>query len=298
MGRLLYNVNFWLEYLTKSFDRSMPTNKQAGETAEDVNYYCKINEPFILEGGSTLNELNLFKNSGYSYDLYRILYPFKNNLKFRHIFGDVTKVPRSPTFVKSRPICKDNQNAVLLPLDSNRHYKFVEDKKSFLSKKNKIVWRGAAYQKHRLEFLESCSRLPFLDAGNTSNSKEQKLKYVKKKMSIKEQLDSKFVISLEGNDVATSLKWIMSSNSVCIMPKPKFETWFMEGILQPNIHYVQIKDDYSNLEEQFLKYLNAPDECLKIISNANIHADKYRSKHTRLMLARMVCSKLFNLTDV
>ena len=37
--------------------------------------------------------------------------------------------------------------------------------------------------------------------------------YVKDKLTMKDMLKSKFLISIEGNDVATSTKWIMSSNS-------------------------------------------------------------------------------------
>lgn len=44
------------------------------------------------------------------------------------------------------------------------------------------------------------------------------------------------------------------------MPKPKFETWFMEGALIPNHHYVLIKDDFSDLEEQLDYYTNHYDE--------------------------------------
>ena len=36
------------------------------------------------------------------------------------------------------------------------------------------------------------------------------------------------------------------------MPKPKFETWFMEGILVADQHYILIKDDYSDLEENLI----------------------------------------------
>ena len=50
-------------------------------------------------------------------------------------------------------------------------------------------------------------------------------------MTINEQLHYKFILCSEGNDVASNLKWVMSSNSIAVMPKPKFETWFMEGIL-------------------------------------------------------------------
>ena len=41
----------------------------------------------------------------------------------------------------------------------------------------------------------------------------------------------------------------MSSNSVAVMPRPKYESWFMEGRLQPGVHYIEIKDDYSDLED-------------------------------------------------
>ena len=34
------------------------------------------------------------------------------------------------------------------------------------------------------------------------------------------------------------------------MPKPKFETWFMEGKLMAGVHYVKLDDDYKNLEAQ------------------------------------------------
>ena len=63
-------------------------------------------------------------------------------------------------------------------------------------------------------------------------------------------LNYKFILCLEGNDVASNLKWVMSSNSIAVMPKPKYETWFMEGKLKGNVHYIEIKDDYSDLEEK------------------------------------------------
>ena len=75
----------------------------------------------------------------------------------------------------------------------------------------------------------------------------------KPKVLLKAHLPYKFILSLEGNDVASNLKWVMSSNSVAVMPKPKFETWFMEGTLKPNVHYIEIADDYSDVEEK-LKY--------------------------------------------
>ena len=140
----------------------------------------------------------------------------------------------------------------------------------FSDKKDLIVWRGAAYQKHRLKFLKSCSKLSFINAGNTAVSTGEAIPFAKPRLSIKDQLKYKFILSLEGNDVATNLKWIMSSNSVCIMPRPKFETWFKEqGMLIPNYHYILIKNDFSDIEEIFNTYKHNKDFCNQIIKNAN-----------------------------
>jgi hypothetical protein len=95
-------------------------------------------------------------------------------------------------------------------------------------------------------------------------------------MTIDEQLQYKFILSIEGADVATNTKWIMSSNSLCFMTKPKFETWFMEGELIPNYHYVLIKEDYSDLEEKINYYIDNTSEAESIIHNANRYVDRFR----------------------
>ena len=298
MGRLSYNVNFWFDYLAKTFDANLPSCEQIELSAKEVNYYCKIKNPFILNSGFQVKDINLLKSSGYSYDLYRILYPFRNTIRFNYIFGDVIEIPSIPSFVKSRPISNYNENSVLLPLDSNRHFNFIDDQTKFVEKKDEAVWRGAAYQKHRIDFLESCMDLPFINLGNTAKIDGKTMICESPKMPIKEQLKYKFIISLEGNDVATNLKWIMSSNSVCIMPRPKYETWYMEGKLKPGIHYIEIQDDYSDLEEQFRIYANKPEWCEQIIFNANEYTKKFKSISNRLLKARMVCKKFINLTSV
>ncbi|TOQ08578.1 glycosyl transferase family 90, partial [Vibrio parahaemolyticus] len=73
------------------------------------------------------------------------------------------------------------------------------------------------------------------------------------------------ILSLEGMDVATNLKWIMSSNSLCFTPKLRYETWFMEGKLKAGVHFVQVKDDFSDLDEKMDYYLEHPDKAEEII---------------------------------
>ena len=297
MSRLPYYAKFWLRYLTKSFDGQIPDKKFLEEQKSNIDYYCKIDQPKSLQKGIKLQDINLLKNSGYTYDLYNILYPFREELRFNFIPGDITTIPDHPTFIKSRPIEGKNDNSVLLPLDSQRHFRFVNDRIRYADKLDGVVWRGAAYQEHRLRFLESCSGLSFINAGNTAVEKNGNVSFAKPQMSIKEQLKYKFVLSLEGNDVATNLKWIMSSNSVCIMPRPKYETWFKEGTLIPNYHYIEVLDDYSNIKEIYEEFLKNEKECHSIIKNANNFVGEFLNYDQRLMTSRLVVSRYQDLCN-
>lgn len=52
----------------------------------------------------------------------------------------------------------------------------------------------------------------------------------------------KYLLALEGNDVATGLKWMLRSGSVVVMPTPQTESWLLEATsLQPYVHYVPLQ---------------------------------------------------------
>ena len=85
----------------------------------------------------------------------------------------------------------------------------------------------------------------------------------------------------------------MSSNSVCFMTKPKFETWFMEGSLIAGKHYVQLKDDYSDLQEKVVYYLNHPSEAKNIIQNANSYVDQFKNRGREKLISFLVMQKYF-----
>ena len=150
--------------------------------------------------------------------------------------------------MKTRPLSGDNINNVILNLDKVRHFVFLKDKSTFASKWDKAVFRGAAYQPHRRRFMEKFFGHPLVDCGNTAEKSDLPKEWSAPLITLYDHLKYKFVISLEGTDVASNLKWVMSSNSVAVMPRPKYESWFMEGRLQPGVHYIEIKDDYSDLE--------------------------------------------------
>jgi len=185
-----------------------------------------------------------------------------------------------------------------MKLDTVRHFNFINDKISFTDKKNMAVWRGKVFegtQPHREVFFNEVLSLKNCDIGKT-NKNGKNTHWEKTPMSVTEQLNFKYIICVEGNDVATSLKWVMSSNSLCLMCKPKFETWFMEGVLVANHHYVELKEDYSDLSEK-IEYYNAhPDEAQKIIANANDYVKQFKNSKQELLISLLVLQKYFKLS--
>ena len=115
-------------------------------------------------------------------------------------------------------------------------------------------------------------------------------------MTIADHLKYKFILALEGNDVASNLKWVMSSNSVAVMPRPTCETWFMEGTLIPNYHYIEIKPDFSDLEERLNHYIQHPNEAESIIKHAHEYVNQFKDKKREDIISLLVLDKYFRMT--
>lgn len=259
-----------------------------------LNYYNKLETPFSLpENTTTIKGFKKEKKKTYFFDLIEYLRYFKPAYKIAYLFGDITVVPQQPSIVKSRPINGDNQNAVLMKLNKIRHFIFVEDKTAFKDKKNMLVWRGKAYRDHRQVFLKQFHAHPLCNVGQTNTKGNMDVPWQKEKMSLAKQLRYKFILCIEGNDVASNLKWVMSSNSLAFMVKPTYETWFMEGRLIPNHHYVLLKDDYSDLEEKINYYAEHIDEALTIIKNANDHVEQFKDQKREDAISLLVLKKYF-----
>lgn len=266
-----------------------------------VNSYCKLREISTLSTGIKLKDFNLKKikrQRDYFFDSYEYTRYFDKKLSISYKFGDVTSVPDEPSIVKSRPINGDNSNSVILKLDKTRHFTFLKDKKMFSDKKDMLIGRhalGKTRQEHRRRFLEKYINHPMCDIGKV-NRPEWLSHLYKEKITIDEHLDYKFILCLEGNDVATNLKWVMSSNSLAVMPEPVYETWFMESTLIPNFHYVKIKDDYSDLQEKMEYYIEHTDEALEILENANAYIKQFKNKKREDLISLLVLEKYFYKT--
>ena len=165
-----------------------------------------------------------------------------------------------PILCKTR---RENNNNILINFKRHRHMNLVETlvKKPdipFNLKKNKIIWRGSTTGKtskiaNRYTLVKKYYNHKEIDIGFCKNKcinnnelvgmtrdifsvKEKKL-YFKNPMEMIELLQYKYLISVEGNEVASGLKWMLYSNSVVLMPKPRNFSWIMEDKLIPYFHY-------------------------------------------------------------
>jgi len=308
---LYYAVNYLRQLIpSKYYQEKLETKLKSINSLNDddiqkimfrVNYYNKLDKTVELTSeAKKLSDLTLKKGSKtFFFDLYEYIKFFNQSLKVNYLFGDITHIPTEPSLVKSRPISDKNSYSIILKWNKLRHFMFIKnEKKLFSQKKNMLVFRGKVHPTtpHRAQFLEKYYDHPMCDIGKVNN-KKLNTKWNVDRMTIDEQLEYKFILCLEGIDVASNLKWVMSSNSLAVMPKPKFETWFMEGLLIPDHHYVLIKDDYSDLESKLDYYINNPDKADNIIKNSNDYLIQFQNNHFEDLISLLVLNKYFEKTN-
>lgn len=236
-----------------------------------------------------------FKHTSYFYALSPFVRCCNGNGRMQYLFGDVTEIPKQPTFVKSRPINGDNANAVVMKLDGIRHFMFLNDKTPWLEKKNMVVSRNHVSQPHRKLLLHTWFGHELCNFGQTNKDvQDGHPEWIQPFMTIEEQLTYKFIMCTEGNDVATNLKWVMSSNSIAVMPKPKYETWYMESTLIADYHYIEVKDDYSDLIDKVQYYIEHTDEAEAIIRNAHEYVAQFKNKRLELATQLSVAQRYFD----
>jgi len=260
-------------------------------------YYCKLEAAFEPSPHACKLADVPHRKTTYFIDFRRLFRHFSPNVLSTFRFGDVTDVTDYPRFVKTRPIHQPHETSVLLRLNSIRHFRPILDKTPYREKKDSLIWRGKIYRDHRLTIFKKHFGNPMCDLGKTNSLVEgDDPAWAKPFTPIQEQLEHKFILSVEGNDVATNLKWIAQSNSLCFMTRPKFESWFMEGTLKDGEHYVELKDDYSDLQEKLDYYLAHPSEAEAIIANFQKYYQSFCNPAKEELLGLLVSQKFLKLS--
>ena len=261
-----------------------------------VDYYCKLSQPATLPADApTLGDFRYkgretydhqYVNSAYFFDAYEYTRYFPDSQHWAFVSGDVNTILPQPSITKSRPVTPDdgNRNNTLLNLDKTRHFMWASaDPYAWEEKECRILFRGDTRGKpHREQFIAMWKDHPLCDLLNTGA------------MTIYDHLASRYIMALEGNDVASNLKWVMSSNSIAVMPRPKFETWYMEGRLIPNYHYIEIAPDYHDLIERIEYYEAHPEEAKAIIAHAHDWTEQFRHPKREDLISLLVLKKYFD----
>ncbi|AJC86643.1 glycosyl transferase family 90 [Campylobacter sp. RM16704] len=259
-----------------------------------VNYYNKLNFDRAKHIISSQNAEKIgkfpFKKTSLSYDAYAISKYFNDEFLWIKAFGDISYILSEASICKDRPICDGNYNNIIMKLDKNRHFVFLKDETEFEDKKNIAVYRGAVYQNNRKEFFRKNFFRKKCDIGHTGKKLEEWKKHF---LSKQDQLQYKFLISLEGNTFASNLIWSLSSNSLVLAPKMRYETWFMEGRLIPNEHFALIDDDYENVEALIDYYLANPHRAKEIIQNAHAYIEQFLDEKIEFYIGILVLAKYF-----
>lgn len=237
--------------------------------------------------------------------------------------GDTRSRFEQPVFTKSRMIDDNDAAMVLLPLDRIRHWndfgRVNEVDIPYFKKDNKLVWRGLTTgsfasngfdtkRGSRSYIPDISSACPDFDVGYskvvqvTSECSQVPLpilrKHLRPAMSIGEQLNSKFLLSLEGNDVATGLKWMLYSNSTVIMPTPSCETWACESLLEPFVHYVPVKDDLSDIDTVYDWCLSHKAECAEIAHAGRMFMTEFFDEDREMEICRSVIRAYLQHSDL
>jgi spore maturation protein CgeB len=70
----------------------------------------------------------------------------------------------------------------------------------------------------------------------------------------------------------------------------------MEGLLKPGVHYVEIADDFSDVEKKISYYENHPDEAEQIIANANAYTKQFFNPEIEDLLSYLVIKRYLELS--
>ncbi|NGX34828.1 MAG: hypothetical protein K1060chlam1_01185 [Candidatus Anoxychlamydiales bacterium] len=154
-------------------------------------------------------------------------------------------------------------------------------------KKPQAFWRGATTgylelaKNERLKVVKLASHYPHLiDASfsNISQITEENKNYLLKNFELKEksspidQIQYKYLLSIDGNAFSGSFFWQLFSNSVILKNKSDYLEWYYSGV-KSDKHYLEFDSDKDLIAK--LHWLKDNDKKAKKISeNANIFANE------------------------
>jgi glycosyl transferase family 90 len=159
---------------------------------------------------------------------------------------------------------------------------------------NKAFWRGAStgpwpsqhpYRACRLDLITASSEkcdAKFTKVCQTESATPEEIETARRNVAplvdIKDMLKYKYLIVVEGNDLASNLPWALSSNSVVLMPRITREGIVANNrFLEPFQHYIPLKNNFKDLNQKIEWCEANQDACRNITKTANRYMNKIRA---------------------
>jgi hypothetical protein len=266
-------------------DAVTPVFLQFGDTKHSGKIYGSVNIPHIRKIRSVTTQASL------------------SNVTFKHCYNGL----RDPLHTKND---KQHFQPILWKLNAARHYGMLphvqQNDIPWSLKKNMAVFRGAltgfnrdGYNRDATAFdncmiVRRCRLVLRYDRSNLVDARLVHIngvlpdtlngtKLTGQLLSTERLLHYKAIIMLEGNDVASGLKWVLLSNSVVMMQPPSYTSWAMEELLEPWVHYIPLNEELSDVEEKMQWVLDHDDQAQQIskrgtlwIQDLVLHSDAVR----------------------
>jgi len=242
---------------------------------EPINGKCGYDVPIYLNYRNYLNSMTtIHPNTAYPHDVSRLLkYSYPKDLWIQ--CGDSPYTgPQWPVGVKVRDTHNTESKGVIFSLESPRHWGLVfkYPDPSWETKKNDFMWRGAdTGWGIRLSFV---NKFREYDVGFSEyvqdaiiHPEQYPPSLLKPRVTVPDLLKYKYLPIIDGNDKSSSLGWVMASNSVPIMPEPRYHSWLCEAFLQPGVHYVKVEKDFSDMLEKIEWCKDNDAACKQIAEN-------------------------------
>ncbi len=246
--------------------------------------YFVENEPISLKDNSTEKAIKTLLQKSRFKDMDFIIsyfdaYPLSN------ISPDELKVPLLVS-AKLRNAAK----GILIPDWRSIGHWWMSDIKAIKqfdipweNKKELAFWRGGFTKKNRTKLCQlSIDHPDYLNARLVGDSKDPEWQkqceesgYLGSRCSWSEFLEHKYLPYMDGvMCAAPALQWRLLSHSLTFKPDSEEIQWFYRAI-HPNVHYVPVKNDLSDLPEKIDWAKGHDESARKIVERANEFAENH-----------------------
>jgi hypothetical protein len=197
------------------------------------------------------------------------------------------------------------------------------DRVEWNNKKETAVFRGSAtgsvefkrnqrLQISKLDYEWQTAKPGLLDAGIVSWNSRDKINsnltityikpvimhemdiFLKPRIPMNKQLLYKYIINIDGHSATNRFSYLLQSGCLILNVESHFvignQRWY-DHLIKPNVHYIPIKYDLSDLEDKILWCRNNDNKCQIIVENAKKLYNKYFTKEGIMLYT----SELFNL---